>query len=386
MLLAYILNPIANFFERIKVRRALTIFLIYILLVSTIAIIFLFLIPLIGVEANYLYEKTFFGDDFVDADANGDWTKGELLTRDIDKDGVFQPSYIQRLIGWLKEGIKKWNERNPNQKIEWQAVLGHLTNKDAIRELGETFFDVSKKTWIATFKTIGNLFMLLSYFILLPLYTFFLLRSLNDIRSTIYDYLPGAQKPKIVQILNRIHRAVSAFFRGKLIICILKGFLTWGILELMGVKYALIFGGIQAIASIVPFLVLLVGMVPNLILAALDMGVAWPYLIGILLLYSAVEGLEGFVLTPWVMRQETGLHPLTVILSLLIGGKLFGLFGLIIAIPLCNTLKILGQEFILPAWKEVFACRPGESPADLSPPPPAVLQQTDIGPTKTPMA
>ena len=373
LLLAYILNPIANFFETIKVRRTLTLFLIYILLVSIITIIFFFLIPLIGVEVNYLYEKTFLGDEFIDANADNDWNKGELLTRDIDKDGVYQPSYIQVLIGWLKQGIKKWNDRNPDQKLEWQVVLGHLANKDAIRELGETFFDVSKITWVAAFKTIGSLFALLSYFVLLPLYTFFLLRSLNDIRDTMYAYLPGAHKQVIIQILQRIHNAVSAFFRGKLIICILKGFLTWGVLELMGVKYALIFGAIQMVASIVPFLVLLVGMMPNLILVALDMGMSWPYLFGVVVLYSAVEALEGFILTPWVMRQETGLHPLTVILSLLVGGKLFGLFGLIIAIPLCNTLKILGQEFILPAWKEVLDCHPEERPGD---PPPAEPPQT----------
>lgn len=124
----------------------------------------------------------------------------------------------------------------------------------------------------------------------------------------------------------------------------------------MGLEYSLIFGGVQMIASIVPFLVLLVGFVPNLIIVLLEVGVAWPYLIGIIFMYGVIEALEGFVLTPWVMKQETGLHPLTVILTLLVGGRLFGLFGLIMAIPICTTLKILSEEFLLPAWREVAQC------------------------------
>ena len=143
--------------------------------------------------------------------------------------------------------------------------------------------------------------------------------------------------------MHRIHLAVSGFFRGKLIICIIKGILTWICLELMRVKYPLIFGGIQAVASIVPFLVLVVGMVPNIILVVLDLGCSWPHILGIFTMYAVIECIEAFLLTPWIMGQETELHPLTIILSLLVGGELFGLFGLIVAIPLCTTIKILGQ-------------------------------------------
>jgi predicted PurR-regulated permease PerM len=191
------------------------------------------------------------------------------------------------------------------------------------------------------------------------------LQALPGIWKTIYDYLPHTRRDAILITLGHIHRAISAFFRGKLIICLIKGFLTWGILELMGVRYSLIFGGIQAVASIVPFLVLAVGMLPNLLLVFLEMsgspGMGY-YLFGIVVLYFTIESVEGFVLTPWIMGKETGMHPLTIILALLVGGKLFGLFGLILAIPMATTLKILAQELILPQLREVLEYHPSLQP------------------------
>lgn len=363
LLLAYILDPLASILERWGVSRTITIFNIYFILTSLIVLLFLFFLPLIGSELSYLYDKTFTGDQFLDKNQNGRWDEGERITADIDSNQKYEPSYVQSITTWITGLIAKWNEKNPQQKIEWQYLLDFVAEKKPI-EVGKTLFSVSKDTIFATIQTLLTVFSFLSYVILLPLYTFFLLRGLKGIRNTLYDYLPIQHKSEIIRILQRIHRSLSAFFRGKLIICLFKGLLTWGILELLGLRYALLFGIIQAIASVVPFLVLGVGMLPNLIILVLDIGMQWPYLVAVLMMYSMIEGVEGFLLTPWVMGQETGLHPLTIILGLLIGGNLFGLFGLILAIPVCSTLKILGQELLLPAWKELSGCTAG----DLAPP------------------
>ena len=365
LLIAYILNPIVNFFEHLRIRRFITIFNIYLILTSAIVLTIILLIPILSAEISYLYRKTFVGDtyidknnnnkyEYVDKNENMKWDNGEgdILIKDIDNNQKYNPSYLRVFLKWLKEVVQSWNKSNPEQKIEWKTIKEELTNKQALKDIGKTFFSFSK----GTIKTVVSLFSVLSYIILLPLYTFLLLKSFNGIKKTVYGYLPQANKEEIIRILKRIHKAVSAFFRGRLMICIMKGLLTWGILKILGVKYALLFGIIQTAVSIVPFLVLVVGMVPNIIILLLDMGLNWPYLIAVIFMYSFIEAFEGLVLTPWIMGQETGLHPLTVILALLIGGKLFGLFGLIIAIPLCNTLKILGQEFILPAWKDISKC------------------------------
>lgn len=393
LLLAYILNPAVTLLERLHIPRGLTIFILYLMITGVVIFIFALLIPLVSSEVSYLYQKTFIGDSYQDIDNDGEYFHGEVVTKydendkiqeyvdanqngkydppeplqvDIDKNGVYNPSYGTVILEWLETRIDEWNQQHPTQQIDWNTVKDKILQNKA--ELGKTILNVSSTTLLATLNTLWGVFSILSYLILLPLYTFFLLSGMNGIRDTIYSYLPLVRRDKIIRILHRIHIALSSFFRGKLIICLLKGFMTWAALELMGLRYALIFAGIQTVASIVPFLVLAVGMLPNLLITALDVGVTSPYLLGVFLMYCILEGIEGFILTPAIMGKETGLHPLTVILSLLIGGELFGLFGLILSIPLCNTCKILAEEFLLPAWKEVSQCQP--YPPKLIPPNP----------------
>ncbi len=356
--IAYILNPLPTFLERCHIPRTLSIFSLYLLLTALIVFIFILLIPLIAGEVSYLYEKAFVGDHFQDTNGNQQWDEGEVILHDLDGNDKYDQPYFAIFIEWLKAKVGKWNAEHPTQPIDWVFIREQVLNKESVESVGKMLLAFSKTTLLTAFNTMMGMFWLLSYLILLPLYTFFLLQGMNNIRDTVYGYFPGNQRDVIIRILQRIHIALSSFFRGKLIICFLKGFLTWACLEMLGLRYSLIFGAIQMVASIVPFLVLLVGMGPNLFLVFLDQGFHFPYLIGIVIIYSILEGLESFVFTPLIMGKETGMHPLTLILSLLIGGELFGLFGLIMAIPLCNTLKILAQEFLLPAWLEVSHCQP----------------------------
>lgn len=391
LLLAYILNPAVTMLEKCHIPRGFTIFMLYVVITTVVIIIFVLIIPLIGAEVSYLYQKTFIGDqykdsnndgmyfygepakkgsdgkieEYTDVNQNGQYDPPEQITNDLDNNKVYNPAYVNILVSYLQQRIQDWNKGHPDQQIDWNTVQAQIIqHKD---ELGKTLLALSSQTMLATVKTLLGMFAILSYLILLPLYTFFLLTGMNGIRDTVYSYLPLARRDKIIRILHRIHIALSSFFRGKLIICILKGILTWTALEMMGLRYSLIFAIIQTVASIVPFLVFAVGMFPNLIIVLLDYGPKSPYLLGVFVMYIAIDGIEGFIFTPVIMGKETGLHPLTVILSLLVGGELFGTFGLIMSIPLCNTCKILAEEFLLPTWKKVSKCQPYPPPPN-SPP------------------
>lgn len=331
--LAFIFNPVVETLEKLQMGRTFAVFVTYLLICGVIIATVLILIPLIGVQINILYEKTFVGD-------------------------AKTPSYFTTVVDVTEKGIAKWNEHYPQHKLEFKYLVNQLADKKGIENMAQTLLDLSLSTLGTALETLLSIFWLLSYIVLLPLYTFFLLQSMPKIWETIDHYLPRRRRDAILRTTSHMHVAISYFFRGKLIICLVKGLCTWLALELLGIKFSLIFGVIQAIASIVPFLVLAVGLIPNLILILLEMGLSWPYLIGIFFLYGTIECVEGFVLTPWIMGKETGLHPLTVILSLLVGGKLFGLFGLIMAIPITTTLKILAQEIILPQLREVLDYQP----------------------------
>lgn len=179
LLLAYILNPIANFFERFRIGRTMTIFMMYLVLTTIITLLFILLIPLIGAEFGYLYEKTFVGDEFKDADSDNVWDEGEFLVRDINKNNKYNPSYIDTTISWIRSSVKKWNKKHPDNKIDLEYVLKNVANKEGMKEVGRTIFAVSKGTISATFFTLASIFSLLSYVILLPLYTFFFSEALT---------------------------------------------------------------------------------------------------------------------------------------------------------------------------------------------------------------
>jgi predicted PurR-regulated permease PerM len=334
--IAFIFNPVVELLEKLQMGRTFAVFVTYLLICGVIIATVLILIPLIGVQMNILYEKAFVGD-------------------------ATTPSYLAKVLEVAEKGVQKWNEHYPQHKLEVKFLINQLADKKGIQDVAQTLFELSITTLGTAFETLWSMFWVVSYIVLLPIYTFFLLQSMPKIWETIDHYLPRRRRDAILRTTSHVHMAISCFFRGKLIICLAKGLLTWLSLELMGIKFSLLFGVIQTIASIVPFLVLAVGLVPNIILILLEIGISWPYLIAIFFLYFTIEGIEGFVLTPWIMGKETGLHPLTVILSLLIGGRLFGLFGLIMAIPITTTLKILAQETVSPLLREVLDYQPSRS-------------------------
>ncbi len=351
LLLAYIANPAVNKIEKWGIGRVTTISCIYVLLMAALSFSFLVIVPLIGDEVSILYQKTFVGDSFLDENKNNIADEKETVVRDLDSDGKYDPSYVNVILAWMKKDIEEWNTKHPNKQIALGDILDELSKPENLQKI----FAQSPKTIVWAQQIWSHFFILLSYLVFVPVYTFFLLRSLNNIRDTIFSYLPKQKKNEVRQILQSIHLAVSSFFRGKLLICVIKAILTWAVLQLFGVKFALLFGLIQGVASVVPFMVLIVGLIPNMVIVALesDSSLLGP-LLGLFCLYMFIEGIEGVLLTPMIMGKETGMHPLTVILSLLVGGELFGVFGLILAIPFASALKILLRELVLPGIGYAF--------------------------------
>ncbi len=364
-LLSYILYPLVEWLERRRIHRTFTIMALYVVGLGAVAAILFVGLPLVVDEAVTLWRSTFEGDGFIDANANGVWDKGEKVRPDLDHDRRWDPSYIARAESWTQAQVDAWNENHPDKPVYASTLLEKM--KDLLQEDPQSAAETGARitTWVAetTTSALSAGWALLQYSILVPLYMFFLLRGMNSIREAVYAHIPGRHREQVVHVLHRIHLAMSSFFRGKVLICLAKGVLTAIGLALLDVRLPLLFGLIQAVASLVPFVVLIVGWLPAMLFVLLDLGLSWGTLIGVSAVYLVVEGLEGFVLTPYILGKETGLHPVVLILSLLVGGELFGMFGLIMAVPLVSILKILGQEYLLPPIRELAAETGDQAPA-----------------------
>ncbi len=298
------------------------------------------------------------GETFTDVNGDGKAQPGELFF-DANGDKKLTIGYFERLLNYVHQesrninpSLRAWIERHVAAENAW----GYLrTNLRSIANTG-----TRATGWMidTVFSGIQGAYGILSYLVLVPIYTFFLLWNYQGIINTIERYLPGRYRKRIIFIASKINTAVSSFFRGRLIICILKGVITSLGLWLCGIKFSIILGMAAGFLSIVPFLGVIISIIPAVTLVLIDYQGSLSRAAAVIIVFVAVEALEGLIMTPWILGKETGLHPITLILSLLIFGRLFGFFGLLMAIPLTAIAKILAREFLLPHLEELAAESP----------------------------
>ena len=187
---------------------------------------------------------------------------------------------------------------------------------------------------------------------LLPFFIFYISADLDKIHSFIGDFFPDDTREKFSNVSNNILGQIYAFFRGQITVCILMAVLYGSGLSIVGVPNGMAIGFLAGLLNIVPYLGLIIGIILSLS-AILIADPSWVHIFSVLGVFAIAQFIEAVFLTPRIMGDKTGIHPLGIILSLLIGGELMGIFGLIVAIPAAAAIKIL-FKFI---WEEVRESR-----------------------------
>jgi predicted PurR-regulated permease PerM len=139
--------------------------------------------------------------------------------------------------------------------------------------------------------------------------------------------------------LYDVNAVVGGFIRGQLLVAIIVGVLITIMLTVLHVRYAFLIGVIAGLLEIIPYLGAFVGAAPAVIIALVTNG---PLNAGLVVLgFIAINQIEGHVISPLVVGESVGLSPLIIILALLTGGELFGLAGLLLAVPVAGIIKVL---------------------------------------------
>mgnify|MGYP006281056843 CR=1 FL=1 len=372
-LLAYISDPLISRLEKIFKHRLAAIISIYLYLLILFILVPTLVVGRLYTESSSLF-VTLFGERSTDVNENGVPDPNEDFT-DLNGDGKAQPrelfidtngngkferfedGYVYQVLDRLKEyGRSYASESYLKRYLNLDEAISYV--KENLRQIATASTKFTSWLFTTIALSLKGVFTYISIVVLVPIYTFFFLYEWNDIKRTLLRYLPGLYRERIRAIVSKIDLAVSSFFRGRLIICIVKSLLNALGLWLCGIRFAFFIGLLAGFLSFVPFFGVIIGAIPAVIFVIVDHQASILLLIAVALVFAIVEALEGFVLTPWILGSETGLHPITLILSFLIFGKLFGLFGLLLAVPLTAIAKILGKEFLLPIIEE-FA-REGE--------------------------
>jgi predicted PurR-regulated permease PerM len=198
---------------------------------------------------------------------------------------------------------------------------------------------------------------------MVPVYLFYLLLEKEGIKRSWTDYLPIHEshwKEEIVFIITQINDYLILFFRGQVLVALCDGILLTIGFVAIGLNYALLLGMVAGLLSIVPFLGVALSIVPALLLALVQYG-DWLHPALVLGVFAIVQFLEGFVISPKIMGDRVGLHPLTIILAVMVGTTLMGgIIGGILAIPLTAALRVLMFRYV---WRRRQAAAAEPVPA-----------------------
>jgi len=308
LIISIMLYPVCDFLERLKLPRAAA---------SIIAVIFASLV-LSGLMYFIVHQVIVIGKDGQD---------------------------IANNFGRIYDSIQEWFESTFNLEP------GELTNR--IREEAHNSLSSVGKYLTTVFSSAGGT---LANGILVPLYTFFLLYYRDFFKDFLIQAIKGAPAEKVMETVNKIYHVIQSYLLGLVIVMGIVAVLNTVGLLIMGLEYAWFFGTLAAILILIPYIGVAIGSLIPALFALATMESYW-YALGVIGWFQVVQFLEGNFITPNIVGGKVSLNPLVAIISLILGGMLFGLAGLILAIPMVAVIKVV---FEMTAATQPFSFLIGE--------------------------
>lgn len=318
LVLAYILDPAVDALERRRVPRALAILLLALPVLALIALGIALGIPALFRQVSEIVEAAPAAFERLRAQAIA--SNGRILGIDlplVDERRLLEPLFAidaQRVEAFVRE------RQQMIAQNAWGAILG-----------------VGRR--------LGVVFTILGYLVLVPVLTYYLLHDFDVIRARLGGLIPPPRRESWLGFLRQYDGLVSRYLRGQLLAATTVGVLTTLGLWALGFPYPALVGVVAGVFNLVPYLGLIVSLVPAVIIALLS-GEILASFGKIAIVFGIVQALDGTVIGPKIIGGSVGLHPAWVILALAAGGLFFGFVGLLIAVPMALLVKLLAVRGI----------------------------------------
>lgn len=300
-LLAYLTDPIADRLEAKGMGRTLAVVVVFVVLTLLVAISILLLIPQLSEQI-------------------------QTMVRQI-------PAVLDllhnKVLPWFEQNLDvNLNRPDIDSVREWVREHWQQTGNLAAQIMGSlTRSGLVVVAWIA------NL-------VLIPVVTFYLLRDWDVMMEKIQHLLPRNLEPRVTLWARECDEVLGAFIKGQLLVMLALGIIYALGLSFVGLDLALLIGMLAGLASIVPYMGFFVGIV----VAAVAAYVQFQHplvLIWVGVVFGIGQALEGMVLTPLLVGDRIGLHPVAVIFAIMAGGQLFGFVGVLLALPVAAVIMVL---------------------------------------------
>lgn len=303
LLLAYVLNNIAHFIvKKFKIRRMLTIVLLYLIFAGIIIAVVATLVPLISQQLTLLLQQI--------------------------------PTFIPRIQAYLQSLPDKY------PSLISPEVINRLTDPANFK------FDNGQLSGVLSrsLNSLSSLIEWIIYVFLVPIITFLLLKD-KDILKKFYKKRFPVPQGIIVKVWNQVKLKLGGYIRGIFLEIIITAIAYSILLLICGLNYAVLLGIMSGVAVLIPVIGSLLIGIPVVIIGLFQFGLSIPFIL-MLSGYLIIHLLDAYLLAPYLFGKTLDLHPLAVLLALIFFGGLFGFWGLVFAVPLATFLDILSVAYL----------------------------------------
>ncbi len=306
-LIGYLGDPLVDLLERRRVNRTLGVVVVFLFFSALIVAALVFAIPMLLEQLDMLVRKV------------------PLIYQWI----------TDQAVPWIQQRLSLPASRLP--QVDWSG------------QLADNWQSVGRVTASTLRKITGsgmNLMLGLANLALVPVVAFYLMRDWDILVSKALNLFPVAWQDQVAYLVGEADEVVGAFLRGQFVVMCALGAIYGVGLWLVGVQLALLLGVIAGLASIVPYLGFVVGILASGI-AAYAQFQEWTILLWVGLVFGVGQMLESMVLTPVLVGDRIGLHPVAVIFALMAGGQLAGFVGVVMALPVAAVVMVFIRHAII---------------------------------------
>jgi predicted PurR-regulated permease PerM len=301
MVLAYLLNPVTNRLERLGVNRTVAALAMVTVFVLAFVLLIVIVAPILGNQLAAFVEKI--------------------------------PEYIRRVQTLLTDPSLPW----------LRGLVG-----EGVAGADKAFGDLLTQGagWLATFlKSLWSggaaLLSIFSLVIVMPVVAFYLICDWPRLLATIDALVPTADRPTVRALAREIDAAIAGFIRGQSAVCLILGSFYALALSLAGLDFGLLIGLFSGFLTFIPYVGSMTGLVLSLGVAVAQFWPDWGMILVVLGIFLFGQFVEGNVLSPKLVGESVGLHPVWLMFALFAFGYLFGFVGLLLAVPLAAAFGVL---------------------------------------------
>ena len=309
-LLFYLLNPLVDLMEKYKINRVLAISIIF------VVIAFLLIIGLAVAIPNLQRQVVIFAQNVPSYIEDADRVIDDLVTKRLPDD--FRPQ-LEQVLAQFSTQATAWASNISSKAVNWVSAIISGTSQVIVA------------------------------LIIMPFMLFYLLRDGKGLRDYITQFLPNKLREPVGKVLSDVNQQLANYVRGQITVAVIVAIMFIIFFKIIGLRYAVALGVTAGVLNLVPYLGSFLAMIPALVLGL----IAGPVmLLKVIIVFIVEQTIEGRFVSPLILGSQLNIHPITILFVLLTSGSMFGIWGVLLGIPIYASAKVVISA-IFDWYKEV---------------------------------